>query len=61
MIGTRDEKAGTRNAERGTRVTPFPSGKLGRILFLEAGFAYSLPQFLTFAYHVPRPAFRVFK
>ena len=60
MIGTRDDKAGTRNAERGTRITPLALERLLRVLSLEVGFAYNLPQFLTFAYHVPRPAFRGF-
>ena len=60
MIGTRDEKAGTRDAGRGTRITPLASERLLCVLSLEVGFAYNLPQFLTFAYHVPRSAFQVF-
>jgi len=60
MIGMGDEKAGTRDAERGTRETPFASGELVSILSLDVGFAHNLPQFLTFARHVPRTAFQVF-
>jgi len=60
MIGTMDEKAGTRNAERGTRITPLASERLLSVLSLEVGFAYNLPQFSTFAYHIPRPSFQVF-
>jgi len=60
MIGTGDEKAGTREAERGTRVTPLASVRLLNILSLEVGFSYTLPQFLTSASLVPRPSYRVF-
>jgi len=60
MIGTMDEKAGMRNAERGTRITPLASERLLCVQSLEVDFAYNLPQFLTFAYHVPRSAFQVF-
>lgn len=60
MIGAGDEKAGTRDAERGTRITLSASERLLQILSLEVGFAYGLPRFLTFANHVPRTAFRDF-
>jgi len=60
MIGTRDEKVGTRDAGRGTPITPLASERLLRVLSLEVGFAYNLPQFSTFAYHVLRPSFRGF-
>ena len=60
MIGTSDEKAGTRDVGRGTWITPLASERLLQILSLEVGFAYALSRFLTFANHVPRTAFRDF-
>ena len=60
MIGTGDEKAGTRDVGRGTRITLSASERLLQILSHVVGFAYALSRFLTFANHVPRTAFRDF-
>jgi hypothetical protein len=56
MIGTSDEKAGTRDAGRGTRVTPLTAGCFVSIVSFEGGYTHILPRFSNFAHHVPRHA-----